>query len=100
MTASAKRNISSDPAPVTTPCIYYLTATFSGPANTELYPYTTLFRSETSTVNKATPTLSTTASNGTAGGTISDTAHFSGLVSATGVGTVTFNLYEIGRAHV
>jgi hypothetical protein len=43
-------------------------------------------------VTKAKPKLTTTATNGTAGGTIQDTAHFTGLF-APSVGTVTFTLY-------
>ena len=48
-------------------------------------------------VEKATPTLATTATNGVAGGTqVSDPAHVSG--GSTPTGTVTFRFYALADA--
>ena len=52
---------------------------------------------ETSVVTPNQPGINTTATNGTVGGTISDTAQITGLVNpvtGAGAGTVTFSLYS------
>src|SRR5207302_1321847 len=53
--------------------------------------------SETSTVNKASPTITTVASSATIGGSIHDTATLSGATAGAG-GSITFTAFEIGRA--
>lgn len=78
----------------TTPGTYSWTASYSGDANNNPAP-TTACGSETVTVSKASPSLSTKPSASVpVGGTISDTATLAGGYNATG--TVTFNLYAPG----
>jgi hypothetical protein len=73
---------------------YYWVASFSGDSNNE--PKSTVCgeSGETSVVNKAKPTISTSAvSPVTVGANIHDTATIAGLVNPDGTGTITFNLY-------
>jgi hypothetical protein len=72
---------------------YHWIAHFSGDANNEPVDGQCLANNENTTVNKAGPTLTTTAGPGTQlGGQISDTAHLSGGVHPTG--SITFRLYD------
>src|SRR2546428_4591005 len=71
---------------------YRWIASYSGDANNNAFATTCNEAGETSTVNKASPAISTTASQGViAGGQISDTAHLTAGTSPTG--TITFRLY-------
>jgi hypothetical protein len=78
----------------TTPGTYQWTVSYGGDANNNPAP-TTACGSETVTVTKASPTLTTTPSGSVpVGGSVSDTATLSGSYAATG--TVTFDLYGPG----
>ena len=73
---------------------YRWTAVYSGDANNEEAVGACNAANETSTVSKATPSISTQASEATIGGTIHDSATFSGGV--TPGGTLTFRAYAPG----
>src|SRR5207245_1605905 len=67
-------------------------ASYSGDANNNAFATTCNEAGETSTVNKASPAMTTSATaTQTAGGTIQDTATLSGGTSPTG--TVSFSIY-------
>src|SRR5438552_2108285 len=71
---------------------YRWIASYSGDANNNRFTTQCNEAGETSTVNKASPSISTNATlTATAGGTIQDTATLSGGTSATG--TISFSLY-------
>ena len=71
---------------------YYWQASYSGDANNNA---ATSLCNEQLTVNKATPTISTTLSAGsiTVGTSANDTSALTGLVNSTGSGTVTYTYY-------
>ena len=76
---------------------YHWVASFSGDANNRPATGVCGEAGENSVVSPNQPGINTTATNGTAGGTISDTAQITGLVNpVTGAnaGTVTFRLYS------
>src|SRR5207247_1349475 len=83
-------DVTSDAAPVNTAGDYYVPARCWADANRGVHASPTRRSSDLSTVGKATPTVTTTATSGTAGGTITDTVHISGLVNAQAGATVTF----------
>jgi hypothetical protein len=85
---------SSPAVPAATPGTYRWTVSYGGDANNNPVP-TTACGSETVTVTKASPTLTTTPS-GTVpvGGAVHDTATVSGAYQPTG--TLTFSLYAPG----
>src|SRR5438876_10017142 len=67
-------------------------ASYSGDGNNDGFTTQCNEAGETSTVNKASPSMTTSATaTTTAGGTIQDTASLSGGTSATG--TISFSLY-------
>jgi hypothetical protein len=70
---------------------YRWTVAYSGDANNAISVSPCNAANETSTVGKASPALVTTASNGTAGGTIADSATLSGGVAPTG--TIVFKAF-------
>ncbi|HET7444197.1 MAG TPA: hypothetical protein VFJ57_06020 [Solirubrobacterales bacterium] len=75
---------------------YRWTAEYSGDANNNAVSSPCNAANETSNVTGVTPTLSSAAANGTAGGTISDSATLSGGVSPTG--TLTFKAFGPNNA--
>jgi len=70
---------------------YRWTAEYSGDANNNAVTSACNAANETSNVTGVTPTLSSTAANGTAGGTISDSATLAGGVNP--AGTLTFRAF-------
>jgi hypothetical protein len=93
-TVDGNGTYSSPGVPANTPGTYRWTVSYGGDANNNPVPATAC-GSETVTVTKASPSLTTTPS-GTipVGGTVSDTANLSG--SYQGTGTVIFSLYAPG----
>ena len=70
---------------------FYWQAVYSGDFNNN--GATSACQSEILVIAKATPAITTTATDATVGGSIHDTAHISGLVNPTN-GTITFNAYS------
>src|SRR5574341_1015288 len=74
---------------------YYWVASFPGDSNNEAASTACGDAGETSVVNKASPSITTSASGPvTVGATIHDTATMSGLVNAAGTAKITFKLYS------
>jgi hypothetical protein len=74
---------------------YHWIAHYSGDANNKAADGACLDNGENTTVEKFTPTLSTSATqSAVVGQNISDVATLSGLVSPTGAGAVTFDVYK------
>ena len=83
--------------PINTAGNYHWVASFSGDANNLPVAGVCGAAGESSVVARNQPGINTTATNGTAGGTISDTAQITGLVNpitGANAGTVTFSLYS------
>jgi archaellin len=96
ITVTGNDNYESGENPTSEVGAYHWTVEYSGDANNEAAESPCEASGETSTVNKAAPTLSTNASaNITIGDKVKDTATLSGGYNPTG--TVTFKLYGPGN---
>jgi hypothetical protein len=91
VTVSGNASYDSTDFATTAAGTYRWTAEYSGDANNNAASSACNAPNETSTVGKATPTLSSVAANGTAGGTISDSATLATGFSPTG--TLTFEAF-------